>query len=153
MHRSSIEPVFVQISPCASHPDLCEGGYHTFYRLVANERVQGHELAAIAWEHLGARSVGIVHEDDAFGSVVAEYFAEGFDTWAASSANRLPSAPSTLDVSEVVGRMSDLDVDLFVFAVHAHEGGLISAAARDAGASPAVPRDRRDEDVVLPRWR
>jgi branched-chain amino acid transport system substrate-binding protein len=123
----------LQISPCASHPALCERGYHTFYRLVANERVQGHELAAIAWNYLGARSVGIVHEDDAFGTVVSEYFAEGFGHMGGVQSEPVAFSANALDVSEVVGRMNALDADLFVFAVHAHEGGLISAAARDAG--------------------
>ena len=123
----------VQISPCASHPDLCEAGYRTFHRLVANERVQGHQLAAIAWEYLGARNVAIVHEDDAFGSVVAEYVAEGFQLRGGVVSDPVVFGASTLDVAAVVRHMERLDADLFVFAVHAHEGGLISTAARDGG--------------------
>ena len=84
----------LQISPCASHPDLCERGYRTFHRLVANERVQGHELAALAIGRLGARAVGIVHDDDAFGTVVADYFTDGFEQQGGTISGRRSSTPA-----------------------------------------------------------
>jgi ABC-type branched-subunit amino acid transport system substrate-binding protein len=34
---------------------------------------------------------------------------------------------------EIADQMADTPADLFLFAVHGHEGGVISAAARDAG--------------------
>lgn len=123
----------LQISPCASHPDLCERGYRTFHRLVANERVQGHELAAIASEHLGARKVAIVHDDDAFGSVVANHFVEGFEGERGDVTERITFSAKGLEPSRVVDAMAQVDADLFLFAVHAHEGGLISTLARDRG--------------------
>lgn len=125
----------LQISPCASHPDLCERGYRTFHRLVANERVQGHELAALAHHHLGARRPGIVHDDDAFGTVVADYFTEGFRRHGGDISGRTSFTAHEVDPGAVAAEMAGLDADLFLFAVHGHEGGLVSAAARDAGIS------------------
>ncbi|NJN99983.1 MAG: ABC transporter substrate-binding protein [Anaerolineales bacterium] len=55
------EAGLVQVSPCASHPDLCQRGYETFFRLVANENGQGGELARMAYGYRQGRRAAIIH--------------------------------------------------------------------------------------------
>ena len=69
----------LQVSPCASHPDLCQSGYSTFFRLVPNETMQGHELARVARLLLKASKVAIVADSDAFGQTVSDNFRHGFE--------------------------------------------------------------------------
>jgi branched-chain amino acid transport system substrate-binding protein len=133
-------PVFdaaglLQVSPCASHPDLCERGFRTFHRLVANERVQGLELAKIARRHLGASRVAVIHDLDAFGTSVADNFTHAFEDLGGTVVARLGFAASSVDPVSVAGEMAATDAEVFLFAVHAHEGGLVSAAARDAAVT------------------
>jgi branched-chain amino acid transport system substrate-binding protein len=125
----------LQISPCASHPDLCERGYRTFHRLVPNERVQGHELARVAVDHLGASRCALVHDDDAFGTVVADYFTEGLEQQGGTVVGRIGFAADAVEPAAIAATMQSVDADVFVFAVHGHEGGLISSAARDVGVT------------------
>ena len=69
------EAGLAQVSPCASHPDLCRKGYQTFFRLVANENAQGGELARMAYGYLHARRVAIVHADDIWATTASDIFA------------------------------------------------------------------------------
>jgi branched-chain amino acid transport system substrate-binding protein len=123
----------LQVSPCASHPDLCERSYGTFYRLVANERVQGGELAKIAKEYLGAATTAIVHDTDEFGTVVADNFTDYYVARGGVVSRRIGFDADEYSALEIADQMADTPADLFLFAVHGHEGGVISAAARDAG--------------------
>lgn len=123
----------LHVSPCASHPDLCDRGYRTFHRLVANERVQGLELAKIARRYLGAERVAIVHDDDAFGTSVADNFTDAFEGLDGAVVARIAFTASSVDPAAVASQMAASDAEVFLFAVHGHEGGLISSAARDTG--------------------
>jgi branched-chain amino acid transport system substrate-binding protein len=131
-------PVFaaanlLQVSPCASHPDLCKRGYATFHRLVPNEAVQGSELAALVTDFFGARRVALVGDSDAFASTVIENVSAGFagtDTEVVAVA-RFPHGAS--DFSDVVATVSAADPELVFFAVHAHEGKQVSSALRATG--------------------
>jgi branched-chain amino acid transport system substrate-binding protein len=127
----------LQVSPCASHPDLCDGSYGTFYRLVANERVQGGELAKIASEYLGAARTAIVHDTDDFGTVVADNFTDYYLARGGVVSGRIGFDAGDYSAHAVADHMAGTPADLFLFAVHGHEGGIISSAARDAGV--AVP--------------
>ncbi len=121
----------LQISPCASHPDLCERGLHAFHRLVANERVRSRHLATFALDDLRALSAGIVY-DDAFGPVVADSFAEEFER-RGGIVQRISFDAGTFSPALTAARMMVSGAHVFVFAVHGHEGALISQAARNAG--------------------
>lgn len=131
-------PVFaaaglLHVSPCASHPELCERGYRTFHRLVANERTQGLELAKIARHYLGATNVAIVHDSDAFGNSVADNFVAAFHEVGGTITGRIEFVAADIDPAAVANRMTATDSELYLFAVHGHEGLLVSSAAREAG--------------------
>jgi branched-chain amino acid transport system substrate-binding protein len=133
-------PVFsaaglLQVSPCASHPDLCERDYDTFHRLVANERVQGGELAKIAYGYLGAKAVTVVHDQDEFGTVVADNFTDAYRAIGGTISDRIGFDVAEYSPTVIAARMAEQPTDLYLFAVHGYEGGLISTAARDAGIS------------------
>lgn len=123
----------LQVSPCASHPDLCRRGYRTFFRLVANEDVQGLELARVARSYLHASRIAVVHDADAFGTVVADRICNGFESLGGTVVDRIVFDVKDFDAVEVATKLKASTAEVFVFGVHAHEGKLISTAARDAG--------------------
>lgn len=133
-------PVFdaaglLQVSPCASHPDLCRRGYRTFYRLVSNEEVQGEALARVAVRYLGAQRVAVVHDDDAFGTVVADYFTRALERLGSQVAARTSFPRGAEAFATLALEVHDADPDLVFFGVHAHEGALAAAAIRDLGTT------------------
>lgn len=128
----------LQVSPCASHADLCRKGFRTFFRLVPNEEIQGRELARVARHVLGARRVAIVHDVDAFGTTVADNFERGFVTaLEGETALRISFSEQEDTYAQVAQAVAASGADLVFFAVHSHGGKLVSAAIRAAGV--AVP--------------
>jgi branched-chain amino acid transport system substrate-binding protein len=130
------EAGLLQVSPCASHPDLCRRGYRTFFRLVPNEEVQGRELARVARHVLGAARVAIVHDEDAFGTTVADNFARGFtDDLGGTIAVRASFSEQQDTYAEVAAAVAAAGADVVFFGVHSHGGKLVSSAIRAAGVT------------------
>jgi branched-chain amino acid transport system substrate-binding protein len=127
------EAGLLQISPCASHPKLCEQGYETFFRLVANEDVQGGELARMARGYLDADRAAIVHAGDLWGATVSDIFAREFEGLGGQVVEKQGYEASWDDFSELIGAVVDAEPDLVFLAVHPVEGPTISSGLRDAG--------------------
>ncbi len=123
----------LQVSPCASHPDLCQQGFRTFFRLVPNETVQGSALARLARRELVAYRAAIVHDRDAFGTTVADNFGRAFSEYGGMIVAREGYGYGATDFSGLAGVVSDSSPDVVFFAVHATEGLLASSAIRQAG--------------------
>ena len=127
----------LQVSPCASHPDLCQQGFRTFYRLVPNEIVQGSALARLARCELVAHKAAVVHDGDAFGTTVADKFSKAFGELGGMIVAREGYGDGATDFSGLAGVVSDSSPDVVFFAVHATEGLLVSSAIRQAGVDAA----------------
>lgn len=134
-------PVFneaglLHVSPCASHADLCRSGYRTFFRLVPNEEVQGRELARIARSLLHSRRLAIVHDDDAFGTTIADNVERGYrDELGGEVAVRASYHQGDETHDELVTAVRSSGADLVFFGVHSHEGKVVSGALRAAGVT------------------
>jgi ABC-type branched-subunit amino acid transport system substrate-binding protein len=145
-------PVFdragiLQISPCAAHPELCDRGWHTFHRLVSNERVRSRHVAAFAFDDLLARNAGLVH-DDVFGDV-ADSFAAAFQD-RGGVCQRISFDAAAFSPAALAARMAVSGADVFVVVAGAHEAALISQAARNAGVGvPFLGFDALDTSFLL----
>lgn len=123
----------LQVSPCASHPQLCRMGYRTFHRLVPNEEVQGAELARMALDYLSAPTAGIVHDQDAFGTVVADNFTAAYEGLGGQVVARESVYRGQRDFRKGGAGIGAEDPALVFFAVHAAEGLQVAAAIRELG--------------------
>lgn len=123
----------LQVSPCASHPDLCQRGYQTFFRLVANEDDQGGALARLAYGYLGARRAAIVHANDLWASTVSDLFTRQFEAQGGQVVQRQGYIPTDNDFSGLIQATVDANPDLVFGAVHPVEGPRISGGLRAAG--------------------
>ena len=127
------EAGLVQVSPCASHPDLCQQGYRTFFRLVANEDLQGGALASMAYSYLNARQAAIVHVDDLWGVSVSEIFEREFSKLGGNVIGKVAYQPTADDFSGLITAVVAMESDLVFMAVHAVEGPTISSGLRKDG--------------------
>ncbi|MFN8497943.1 MAG: branched-chain amino acid ABC transporter substrate-binding protein [Anaerolineae bacterium] len=131
-------PVFnaaglAQVSPCASHPDLCRRGYQTFFRLVANENVQGGELARLARGYLNAQRAAIVHANDLWAQTVADLFTREYESLGGQVVSRQEYAPTDRDFNGLIRATVVAEPELVFCAVHPVEGPTISGGLRLAG--------------------
>jgi len=123
----------LQISPCASHPDLCQRGFKTFFRLVPNERQQGQELARIATRFFRAGKIVTVADADAFGRSVSAIFREGCAALGSEVVAEAFFGRGTTDFDDVLSEVIAHDPDVVFFAVHQHEGKMVSSRLRALG--------------------
>jgi ABC-type branched-subunit amino acid transport system substrate-binding protein len=123
----------VQVSPCASHPDLCQRGYNTFFRLVANENTQGGELARMAFGYLHARRAAIVHADDIWATTAADIFAREYEKLGGQVVERQGYTATADDFSGQIAAIANSEPELVFCAVHPRDGVMISSGLRQAG--------------------
>ena len=132
-------PVFhqggiVHVSPCASHPDLCRRGYQTFFRLVANEDVQGRELARMAYGYLKANRLAVVHADDTWASTVSDIVIREYQQLGGKVVERQKTAARAIeDITDLVRATVASEPEAVFFAVHPLEGPPVSRGLRAAG--------------------
>ena len=129
------EAGLAQISSEASSPPLTERGYSHFFRLVANDKVQGRALAQAAVGQLKAERIAGLSDDSGWGRPIAEIFAE--------EARRLGAEPvlefyftereKALDFDAVVDQTMSAAPDLVYFAVYWNKAHIIAHRLRDRG--------------------
>ncbi len=71
------ERPLVQLSPSASSPFVTNAGPYTF-RVCPADGVHGVQLAAWAWDRIGARSLAIIYENDDYGRALRSIIAQSF---------------------------------------------------------------------------
>ena len=126
----------VQISPEASSPLLTSQGYKNFFRVVANDELQGRQLARVAVNYLNAKRIAVLSDNTAWGKPIAEIFS--------AEAERMGSKPvlvsffgkkeNNLDFGDFVKTTIDAKPDLVYFAVYWNKAHIIAHHLRDMGA-------------------
>ena len=124
-----------QISSEASSPLLTSKGYKNFFRLVANDEVQGRALAQAAVRHLGAKRIAVLSDNSGWGRPIARIFA--------AEARRLGTEiaiefyfserEEQLEFDEVVQATVESEPDLVYFAVYWNKAHIIAHRLRDRG--------------------
>lgn len=127
------EAGILQISPCASHPELCQRDYDTFFRLVANEQLQGAALASMARNYINASNVSIMHADDIWGHTVSDIFSDEFEGLGGSVVARKTGTDKMDDFTLQIQAIVDAQPDLVFMAVHPKQGKIVSSGLRQAG--------------------
>jgi branched-chain amino acid transport system substrate-binding protein len=112
--------------------------YGTFFRVTYNDGIQGPAQAAFALDELGATSVYVVHDTDAYGSGLRDAFSEAFEDGGGTIAGTEGYEKGTTDFQAIVTNIQNADVDLVYFA------GFF------AEATPFLQQLRQvDEDVLF----
>jgi branched-chain amino acid transport system substrate-binding protein len=133
-----IAPIFneaglAQISPCASHPGLCQRGRKTFFRLIANEDIQGRELARMAYSYLNSHYAAVIHADDAWGAIISDIFIREYEGLGGKIVERQNYPNMGNDFTGVIQATVAAQPNLIFFAVHPREGVMISSGLRQTG--------------------
>lgn len=124
-----------QISSEASSPLLTNQGYKNFFRIVANDEVQGRQLAKVAVMYLKAKRIAVLSDNTAWGRPIAQIFF--------NEAERLGCKPvllsffgekeDKLDFNDLVKTTLDANPDLVYFAVYWNKAHIITHKLRDHG--------------------
>lgn len=130
------EAGMVQLTSEASSPLLTSRGYKNFFRLVANDEVQGRMLARVAVQYLEGKRIAVMHDDSTWGRPIAEIFS--------AEAERLGSKPvllwgfrddieKSLNFDEMIEAVLDAKPDVVYYAVYWNKAHIIAHRLRDRG--------------------
>jgi len=128
-----------QISSEASSPLLTGKGYKNFFRVVANDEVQGRALAQVAARYLGARRITVLSDDSGWGRPIARIFTAEARRLGADIALEFyfSEREKQLEFDGVVQATVESAPDLVYFAVYWNKAHIIAHQLRDRGLGAA----------------
>jgi len=128
---------FAQLSSEASSPLLTPKGNKNFFRLVANDEVQGRELGKVAAKYLKCRNIAVLSDNSAWGRPIAEIFTAevkrlGCDV---SVEFYFTEKEENLDFDDMIEQTVAAKPDLVYFAVYWNKAHIITHRLRDLGVN------------------
>jgi len=124
----------VAVSPSATRPSLTSSGYKTFYRVVANDSVQGPAAADYMSKVLKASNVYVVDDKTQYGqglstAIVSQLKKDGATV-------ETDSAPQgTQDYSQLASKVAGSGAKAMYYAGYYADGGVFAKALKTAGFS------------------
>ena len=122
----------VAVSPSATRPSLTSSGYKTFYRVVANDSVQGPAAADYMAKSLKATKAFVVDDKSQYGTglstaIVAQLKKDGVDV-------QTDSAPAkTQDYSQIASKVASSGAQAMYYAGYYSDAGVFAKALKAAG--------------------
>ncbi|MBT3269556.1 ABC transporter substrate-binding protein [Candidatus Poribacteria bacterium] len=132
----------LQFSPGSTHVDVCRGSDWTFRNLY-NDDYQGRSIARYLFDTLGLGRVGVMHDDDAYGTGLKAAFVEeagriGLTVVGVEAYHRAPD----LDLSDAVGALDVLEPDvIFIAGLYAEAASLAREIRRRGLTTPLIGAD------------
>ncbi|GAA2039820.1 branched-chain amino acid ABC transporter substrate-binding protein [Catenulispora yoronensis] len=124
----------VAVSPSATRPSLTTSGYKTFYRVVANDSVQGPAAADYMAKVLKATKVFVVDDKSQYGTglsgaIVAQLKKDNIEVVT-------DSAPAkTQDYSQMASKVASSGAQAMYYAGYYSDAGVFAKALKQAGYS------------------
>ena len=118
----------------ASNPDLARHGWKTFHRLMANDDIQGNEVARYIDKGLKARTVSIVHDNTEYGKALAVVTESALR--ASGVATQIDVIdPKALDYSAAVNIVKARQPAVVFYGGYYPEAGRLLKQLRDGGVT------------------
>lgn len=129
------EAGMAQVSSEASSPLLTSRGYRNFFRVVANDEVQGRALAAAAVGHLRATRIAALSDGSGWGRPICEIFSAECKRLGRPVVleHYFTPAETALEFDDLVEATLAAQPDLVYFAVYWNKAHIIAHRLRDRG--------------------
>jgi len=111
-----------QISPSSTSPKYTQQGFHTAFRVVANDIQLGQALGRYAVKDMGARRVAVIDDRTAYGQGLAAEFAKSLQAQGAQVVAREFTHDKASDFSAILTKLRAAKPDLVFF------GGMSAVA-------------------------
>lgn len=122
----------IQLSPTASHPDFAPGSKWSF-GIVGTQASEGPFMADWTYNGLGFKKVAILHINNDWGIVTAEYFAEAFEKLGGEVVAKEFYFEGDKDFKAVLTQLKNSDADAFFMAAMYNDGALIAKQKASLG--------------------
>jgi branched-chain amino acid transport system substrate-binding protein len=124
-----------QVSPSSTNPTLSRRGWTTFFRVCAQDTLQGTVAARFAARTLGARRVLIVHDQTDYGWPLAQAFGAAAAGLGLTVVRVDAVQVGTTDFATTLAGIRSLGPDLVYCALTEIEASALARQARAGGAT------------------
>jgi len=118
----------------ASNPDLARQGWKALHRLIANDEIQGREVAAYIAATLRARTVSVIHDNSEYGKALADLTSAALRERGVDVTIDVID-PKALDYSAAVNGVKARRPDVVFYGGYYPEAGRLVKQLRDAGVA------------------
>lgn len=137
---SRAEIVFV--TPSATGATIDDQGFETFFRVVADDAIQG-EVAAQYIASLGATTVAVVHDNQDYSQGLADAVFAGLGD---AAAGPFIISPDESDYSAVVAEVKDANPQVVFYGGYSPQAGPLLRQLREAGVDATFVSDDGTKD-------
>ncbi len=122
----------IQLSPTASHPDFAPGSTWSF-SIVGTQASEGPFMADWTYNELGFKKIAILHINNDWGIVTADYFADAFKKLGGEVVAKEFYFEGDKDFKAVLTKLKSSDADAFFMAAMYNDGALIAKQKASLG--------------------
>ena len=123
----------VVITPTASEVSISQKGYTNFFRVNANDLVQGEVDARFLVENQGAKRVAVVHNDTEYGIGLAQSISQSLQALGAEVVVTIQVAEGQDDYSQELPQIQQANPDAIFYAGYEIEAPYLRFAVVQAG--------------------
>jgi len=125
----------IQISPSSTNPQLTEQGIASVFRVCGRDDQQGAIAAEYLAQYWPDATVGIVHDESAYGTGLAQQTKQRLNQLGKQESVFFRYSSGTRDFTPLLKQLRAHDIQVLYIGGYTTEAGLITRQARDAGDS------------------
>jgi branched-chain amino acid transport system substrate-binding protein len=133
----------VFVTPSATGATIDEQGYETFFRVVADDSIQG-EVAAQYIASLGATTVAVVHDNQDYSKGLADAVFSGLGE---AAVGPFIISPEETDYSAVVAEVKEARPQIVFYGGYSPQAGPLLKQLREAGVAATFISDDGTKDA------
>ena len=123
----------VQISPTSTTPELTELGYDHFYRVCGRDDVQGAIAGEFLFNRFSDKTIGVVHDNQAYGKGLAGQTAKALEERGVKVALYEGFEPAQADYTSLVDNIEKSKVEVLYAGSYQSDASIILTQAAERG--------------------
>lgn len=138
------------VTGASSNPKLTLLGYKYVFRLAANDGVMGARLAEYAYKNLGAKRVAVIDDRTAYGSGVADVFAQTARSLGMTVLPRQYTNDKAADFQAILTKIKGDGPDVIFYGGYYSQAAPLAKQAKQLGiAAPLMGGDGICSDALI----
>ncbi|MBX3571893.1 MAG: ABC transporter substrate-binding protein [Mesorhizobium sp.] len=128
----------LMVTPTATAPDLTARGYTNVLRTCGRDDQQAEVAAAYVVANMKDKRIAVIHDKGTYGQGLADAFKAGINAGGIQEVEYNSVTPGEKDMSALIARLKDANVEVIYFGGYHPEGGLLARQLADAGMKAQI---------------
>ena len=128
----------LMVTPTATAPELTARGYTNVFRTCGRDDQQAVVAADYVLKNLKDKRIAVIHDKGTYGQGLADAFKAAINAGGVQEVEYNALTPGEKDMSALIARLKDANVDVIYFGGYHPEGGLLARQLADAGLKALI---------------